>query len=165
MVRICGDAKGMNIKLLSDEDFVNYRLPSMFIAFPSCSFKCEKECGVRCCQNSELAKAPSVFIDERDVCLRYLSNPITKAIVCGGLEPFDSFPSLLSLLALLRTHYECSDPVVIYTGYNKEEISDKIDELKKYSNVIVKFGRYIPGQPPHYDEVLGVTLGLVARLT
>ena len=33
----------MIIKQLIDEDFVNYKVPSMFIAFPRCTFKCEKE--------------------------------------------------------------------------------------------------------------------------
>ena len=35
----------MRIKFLVDEDFVNYKKPSMFIGFPSCTWKCEKECG------------------------------------------------------------------------------------------------------------------------
>ena len=30
--------------------------------------------------------------------------------------------------------------------------------LKKYSNIIIKFGRFIPNQKPHYDPVLGVEL-------
>jgi hypothetical protein len=30
--------------------------------------------------------------------------------------------------------------------------------LRYYKNIYVKFGRYLVGQEPHYDEVLGVTL-------
>ena len=30
--------------------------------------------------------------------------------------------------------------------------------LKKYKNIIVKFGRFIPNQEKQYDEVLGVYL-------
>lgn len=30
--------------------------------------------------------------------------------------------------------------------------------LKKYKNIIVKFGRYIPNQKKHFDPVLGVEL-------
>ena len=37
-------------------------------------------------------------------------------------------------------------------------IQGKIEELKKFPNIIVKFGRYKPGQEPHEDEVLGVNL-------
>ena len=48
----------MIIKELRDEDFTNYKLPSMVVGFPSCTFKCEKECpGCKgMCQNSSLAK-------------------------------------------------------------------------------------------------------------
>lgn len=28
----------------------------------------------------------------------------------------------------------------------------------KWKNIIVKFGRFIPNQHPHYDEVLGINL-------
>ena len=30
--------------------------------------------------------------------------------------------------------------------------------LKKFKNIIVKFGRYVGGQQAHFDEVLGVYL-------
>ena len=40
----------MRIKFLVDEDFVNYKKPSMFIGFPNCTWKCEKECGQKMCQ-------------------------------------------------------------------------------------------------------------------
>ena len=30
--------------------------------------------------------------------------------------------------------------------------------LKKYKNIIMKFGRYIPNKKKHYDPVLGVYL-------
>ena len=53
----------MIIKQLRDEDFTNYHLPSMVVGFPSCTFKCEKECGCKgMCQNSELATSPSINI-------------------------------------------------------------------------------------------------------
>jgi hypothetical protein len=32
------------------------------------------------------------------------------------------------------------------------------EQLKSFSNIIIKFGRFIPNQEPHYDEVLGVKL-------
>ena len=40
------------------EDFSNYKLPSMFIIFPMCDWKCDRECEKRVCQNGSLAKAP-----------------------------------------------------------------------------------------------------------
>lgn len=39
----------MLIKNLIEEDFVNYKKPSMVVLFPNCSFKCDKECGRPVC--------------------------------------------------------------------------------------------------------------------
>ena len=39
----------MIIKDIQDEDIVNYKNNSMVVAFPNCSFKCEKDCGIKCC--------------------------------------------------------------------------------------------------------------------
>ena len=146
----------MKIKNIVEEDFINYKIPSMFIIFPTCNFKCEKECGVRCCQNSGLALQKDIEVDISNIVERYMSNPITSAIVCGGMEPMDSWDSLLSLIALLR--YRTADPIIIYTGYTEEEVKDKIEILKSYNNIIMKFGRFVPNQQSHYDEVLGVSL-------
>jgi hypothetical protein len=146
----------MIVKEVRDEDFVNYKKPSMFIGFPSCTWKCEKECGERCCQNSALAQSPNIDISIDALIERYMNNPITKAIVCGGLEPFDSWDDLQNFILLFR--YWCPDEVVIYTGYTENEIQDKLEWLRLYAPVIVKFGRYMPNQQPHYDEVLGVKL-------
>jgi organic radical activating enzyme len=146
----------MRIKQLVEEDFVNYRKPAMFVGFPSCSFKCEKECGVKCCQNSELAKAATYEIDTDKLISRYLSNDITKAIVCGGLEPFDSWTELTDFIKKFRR--VSNDDIVIYTGYKEEELTEQIEWLEFYPNIIVKFGRFIPNQEKHYDEVLGVYL-------
>lgn len=130
----------------------------MVVGFPSCSFKCCKEGNfpIEVCQNCSLAKAKSIEITSEEIINRYLSNPITSAIVCGGLEPMDSFDDLKDLIMKLRQ--VCEDDVVIFSGYNKEEIADKIKELSKYKNIIIKFGRYIPNENPHYDKVLGVKL-------
>lgn len=146
----------MQIKGVTDEDFVNYKKASMFIAFPFCSFKCEKECGVCCCQNSNLANSPNIEVSYEALVNRYMSNPITSAIVCGGLEPFDSWPNLHSLVQKFRERTE--DDIVIYTGYNREEIEDAISTLSSFKNIIIKFGRFIPNQESHFDEVLGVKL-------
>lgn len=147
----------MEIKGLLDEDFVNYKRPSMFIVFPHCTFKCEKECGVRCCQNSELAASKSIDVDIKTIAQRYKNNLITQAIVCGGLEPMDSFDDLVSLVKYIR-HMGINDEIIVYTGYNKSEIVNKTRVLSKFGNIIVKYGRFIPNQEKHYDEVLGVYL-------
>ena len=33
----------ITLKNLVDEDFVNYYIPSMFLVFPTCTFKCGRE--------------------------------------------------------------------------------------------------------------------------
>ena len=90
---------------------------------------------------------------------RYLDNPITKAIVCGGLEPFDSAADLLGLIGEVRSR-SCNDDIVIYTGYTEDELEEKdfYKAICKYDNIIVKFGRFRPDQEPHFDSVLGIKL-------
>lgn len=146
----------ITVKGITDEDFVNYKKPSMFISFPKCSWKCEKDCGKQVCQNSTLATADNIYVSTDAIFNRYRNNPITSAIVCGGLEPFDSFKDLFELIAVIRTSID--DDIVIYTGYNKEEILDKLEMLMPYKNIVIKFGRYIPNQKKHYDEILGIEL-------
>lgn len=142
----------MKIKGLISEDLVNYKKPSMTIIFPYCTFKC----GEGYCQNSELAKAPIIEMNVNNLVDRYINNPITEAVVMQGLEPFDSWNDLKSFVHELREY--CNDDIVIYTGYDKNEIIEKINELSKYTNIIVKFGRYIPNQEKHFDDLLEVYL-------
>lgn len=142
---------------LVDESFTEYKLPHMLVAFPCCSFKCDKENGSRVCQNWELAKAPRIAIEAEDVVARYVSNDLTKAVVFAGLEPFDSWCEMIGLIKEFRevTH----DDIVIYTGYNAAEIDPKRTYLSTmFDNIIIKFGRYRPGQEKHRDKVLGVEL-------
>ena len=78
----------MQLKGIRMEDFTNYKKPSMFIAFPSCTFKCEKECNRKICQNSELAKTPNIEVSTHEIVNRYLTNPITKAVQLPGCTAF-----------------------------------------------------------------------------
>ena len=146
----------MIVKAVIDEDFVNYKKPSMFIAFPRCDFKCERECGIACCQNSDLAQSPDIEIDCQKLVERFLQNPISEAVVCGGLETFDTFDDLIYFIRAFREKSDAE--IVVFTGFSRVEVDDKIDVLSSFKNIIVKFGRYIPGQKPHYDEVLGIEL-------
>lgn len=148
----------MWVKVIQDEDFVNYRKPAMFISTTKCSFKCEKECGMKVCQNSDLTKLQNIYINNAKIISRYLSNPITTSIVIGGLEPFDTFSDMYDFIELLRHEYNCNDDIVIYTGYNKDEITTQLDMLKHFGKIVIKFGRYKPNNRPHYDEVIGVKL-------
>jgi len=161
----------MKVKDVVFEDFINYRKPSMYIIFPNCSFKCDNECGRPVCQNSALAQEPTIDVDKDELIENYLNNPITKAIVLAGLEPFDSPLDLLPFIDTFRRQYGCDDDIVIYTGYTEEELKmgfygngDRQSQqtyynlICSYENIIIKFGRYKPDEPSHLDEVLGVEL-------
>ena len=149
----------MIIKQLVDEDFINYKKAAMFIGFPTCDWKCEKDCGLKgLCQNSELFNSPEINISIDDLVSRYQNNPITSAFVFGGLEPFDSFDDLHDLVKTIRIKFNILDDIVIYTGYYKNEIIDKLYKLAIYDNIIIKYGRFIPNQKSHYDNILGINL-------
>ena len=132
----------------------------MFLGFPTCGGKCWRELGLppETCQNNSLCAGPRIELSVDEIVRRYLDNFLTEAIVCGGLEPFEKFEELLELVRILRDKYKNEDDVVIYTGYYPEEIKQQIELLKKYKNIIIKFGRYRPGDKKHFDEVLGVFL-------
>lgn len=129
----------------------------MFIIFPKCSFKCDKEANCEICQNSHLAKEPIINYSVDKIVERYKTNPITKAIVCGGLEPFDTLDDLTNLILTIRRASD--DDIIIYTGYKEEEIFPVVENLiSKYKNIIIKYGRYIPNKESKYDKILGITL-------
>lgn len=147
----------MKLKQLLYEDFINYKKPSMFIGTSKCSFKCDKECGMQVCQNSTLATARTIILDNDILIDRYIKNPFTSAVVIGGLEPFDTWEEVYEFIKKIRK--QSADDIVIYTGYTEEEIKPILKTLEnEFYNIIVKFGRYIPNQIPHFDEVLGVNL-------
>ncbi len=150
----------MIVKTIVDEDFVNYKVPSMYIGTAFCDGKCCREAGIplSVCQNDAWRGSATIAMDDDIIIQRYLSNDITKALCLAGLEPFEQFDELLCLVSKLRTEYHCNDTVVIYTGYNLTEIMPEVDALKKFENIIIKFGRYVPNQSKHFDEVLGVYL-------
>ncbi len=144
----------MILKGVIFEDFVNYKKPSMVLQFPKCSFKC----GESVCQNSTLALSQDIECDITKLIKQYIDNPITEAIVMQGLEPFDSFGDVFDFISVLRDDFQCNDDVVIYTGYNEHEISSELLMLKEFRNIIIKFGRYVPGIDDAYDSLLGVRL-------
>lgn len=147
----------MLVKDIIPTDFVNYKLPSMYIAFPYCSFKCDKENGCQLCQNASLAKQPNIEISANRIVQIYENNqPLCKALVCCGMEPFDSFGDVVDLIVEFREKFD--DPVIIYTGYTEQEAAAYVTALQKFTNIIVKFGRFRPDQPHHMDEILGVEL-------
>ena len=162
----------MKIINIIEEDFVNYKKPAMVILMPYCSGKCNIGHEKPVCHNYHLHESQLMEVSIETLGDRYLNNDITKAIVFQGLEPFDSEQDLLEFVRYLRIDKECKDDIVIYTGYTKEEMESGnygrtkeefgnpcgYNELKKISNVIVKFGRFIPDRPHFFDPILGIEL-------
>lgn len=150
----------MKIKDIIDENFQDYKKPSMMIATCKCDWKCCIEQGVdtSMCQNSNIAKQKDYEVSIEDLLDRYLNNPITSAIVIGGLEPMLQFDDVLQLVTCLRYEKHCNDDIVIYTGYYPNELEVELRQLKNFKNIIIKFGRFIPNNEKRYDSVLGVIL-------
>lgn len=143
----------INIMGIIFEDFINYKKPSMVVEFPKCDFKC----GIKYCQNYALAKEKIIEADIQHIVEYYIKNPITEAIVFQGLEPFDTYEDMYHLIKALRE--QTNDDIVIFTGYNFDEIKLLVKNIHdNFDNIIIKFGRYLPNQQPHYDKVLGVNL-------
>lgn len=142
------------------EDFANYHKPAMFIGTISCDGKCWRELGLPSdtCQNDALRSAYVREIDTFTLVEKYINNQITEAVVFGGLEPMLQIDEVLKFIYILRNTFNNNDDVVIYTGYYPDELVDELNELRKFENIVVKFGRYIPDDKPKYDDVLMVTL-------
>lgn len=150
----------MRVKKLITERFQDYKVPSMYIGCVSCDGKCCLEAGVpiEVCINDQWRKCDAFLIDDRKTIEAYLNDPITAAVIFAGLEPFEQFDEVLEFTRILREEYHCDDDVVIYTGYNKAELTTQIKALSEYKNIVIKFGRYKPGIKSRFDPVLGVTL-------
>lgn len=148
----------MILKGIIDCDFTNYKEPVLTLEFPYCDFKCDKLNGCKVCQNSSLAAEPNIDVSLDKIWELYEANPLTKGFCCQGLEPLDSYLDLLKLIMFIRITKRCDDPIIIYTGYNKEECTKLIYQIYHYNNLIFKWGRFIFGHQSHYDEVLGVKL-------
>ena len=149
----------ITVKSIVDENFQDYKKASMFIAFPKCDFKCFKELGleISSCQNYEILKMPDIKIKIDKVFERYVKNPITEAVILGGLEPFFNFDEVYNLISYFRQK-NCNDDFVIYTGYYPNEVENYVEKLKKFKNIIIKFGRFIPKSASVFDKILGVKL-------
>lgn len=147
------------------DDTTDYKYTSLQLVFPKCSGKCEG------CQNSRLfGKTPNVY-KLSDIVDLWNSLNTHKAVVCVGLEPFDSFYELYDIFfSLLKLSNKDFD-FVIYTGYEYHEIENHVNSLKYAYNIssmdnknnvnlIIKYGRYDKNDchGPYYSSILGVRL-------
>jgi len=162
--------KTIKVKDIIDEDYTNYKKPSMFIATSQCTFKCEKEDSNVQCHNCDLVKQKTIELTFSEIIERYLKNELTSAIVFGGLEPLDEPHVIIAFIQELRKTYNCNDDIVIYTGYTEQEVeaerfvdANLLDILKNLhllgnNNLIIKYGRFRSTNNFIYDSILGVNL-------
>lgn len=148
----------MKLKGIIDCDFTNYKEPVLTLEFPYCDFKCDKLNGCKVCQNSPLIYESDIEISFKKIWEMYNENPLTKGFCLQGLEPLDSIQDVLNFIRYIRGNNHCYDPIIIYTGYNKEEVTKFIYNITDFDNIIIKWGRFILGDEPHYDKILGVKL-------
>lgn len=152
------------------DDITDYKKTSLLIAFPYCSGKCHG------CQNAHLQNCKTTITASADDIADLYSNLNThEAIVMAGLEPFDSFDDVLSIIDSIGNLSKPCD-FVIYTGYNLDEykaqfeveLVNKFKSIKHFDNknLIVKIGRYDESQTrPWYNKTLGVTLATKNQFT
>ena len=153
----------MRVRKLLTERFQDYKVPSMYLAACFCDWKCCPD-KPYVCQNNPVANLPVTDIPDDEILDAYLADPITDAIVIAGLEPLLQAREVCSLIRRAAER-DIRTTFVIYTGYTVCEARHIgfFDELKatgygKDVQVIIKYGRYVPDQQPHFDEVLGVDL-------
>jgi pyruvate-formate lyase-activating enzyme len=133
----------------------NYKEISLYVPLGvSCTWKCQNCCNVHYKNNTEYIEMTYKSLIEL-----YKRNKLVKALVISGLEPFDSFDSMYYLIYLFREKIK-TDKIVIYSGYEYEEIEKKLNKLKilNDNNMIVKLGRYIPNKEKIFDKNLGIYL-------
>lgn len=148
----------MILKGIIDYDCVNYKKPVLTLEFPRCDFKCDKLNKCQVCQNSSLAFEPDIEIPFTKIWEMYIENPLTKGFCFQGLEPLYDINETLHFIIFIREVCHCDDPIIIYTGYNQDEATNFLQQINRYKNIIIKWGRFIMNQKPHYDEILGVNL-------
>lgn len=149
----------LDVFTIDECDLVNYKDPTFLIASGiSCTFKCDRECGQDVCQNLPLVKEPIINYTISNAIWRYDRQSLSTSVTFQGLEPLDNMIQLMWFITEFRkTH---NDKIIIWTGYTEEECEAFIALLKELNlhNIIIKFGRFIPGKESHIDELLSVPL-------
>ncbi len=144
---------------MEENNINHYYKNGLLIATISCSFKCLKEQGlpINICQNSHIGNLPTIEKNiENIIKENYINNPLQECVIFAGLEPLDQFKEVLNFIEMFRKYKQ--DDVVIYTGYNENEIVEKVEKLKQYNNIIIKFGRFIKDSEKIFDNVLKIKL-------
>lgn len=149
------------------DDITDFKETSILLVFPFCSGKCGKSC-----HNYKLIGQNNYKeYNINSIVNLYNRCSMHNAVVCAGLEPFDSFDELKLLVKQLFLNRKKSVSLVIYTGYELSEIKNKVEQLinlvqgypetsKSINNkLFIKFGRYEKDKKEYwYSTFLGVEL-------
>lgn len=148
----------MIIKSIIDEVFSDYSKISMLLVMPKCTTRCWEKLNISptICQNNHLHKEPNINIDNKDIIKRYLDNPLTKAIIFGGLDSWDSLDEIIEFIKEFRQYSQ--DDCVLYTGRDYDVIEKELYRFKGLGNVYIKYGHYNPNLKPIIDDLTGVSL-------
>ena len=148
----------MLVKTIVQETYQDYKKPAMLISTCYCDWKCcnEQNISNSICHNKQTTDFKNIKIDNNKIIEKYLNNPLTEAIIFGGLEPMKQFEEVIELISEIRE--KTLDDIVIYTGYYPYEIVEQLNQLSLFRNIIIKFGRYLINSEPIFDEVLGIKL-------
>lgn len=141
------------------DDVVDYKKTAILLAFPNCFKYC------RGCQNEHLRnRQPNLHKVDKIVKL-YNRLDEHQAIVCAGLDPFDSLADLEKLIIAFNNNDKPVD-FVIYTGYNYENVKYNYIHENMYKlitndnfKLIIKYGQYDENNKNKYvSDILGVEL-------
>lgn len=149
----------MRLRQVKLEDFVNYKKISLFLGTCFCDWKCciEQKVDLSVCQNTRLVQSIITNYSPKEIYHdMYCASSLHQAIVFGGLEPMLQFNEMLDVIDYFRQNTQ--DDIIIYTGYEPTEIQQSIEQIKRYPNIFMKFGRFKLNSPHHIDPVLGVEL-------
>lgn len=144
------------------DNITDYKKTSLLLVFPFCSGKCGEEC-----QNKHLMGTTPTGYKNTDIINLYIDLPSHGAVVFAGLEPWDSFSEMKQLVKDFVSQYKAID-IVIYTGYEYNEIENQIQELvdcfkanvaNSDDNLIIKYGMYDVNKKEYWkSNILGVNL-------
>jgi pyruvate-formate lyase-activating enzyme len=128
------------------------------IATVNCDWKCLKEQNLplSTCQNSHTCDIGNKEIELKELVARFNDNVLSECVIWAGLEPMLQFEEMLCFINEFRKTN--NEEVIIFTGYYPEELKWHIEKLKSFSNLIIKFGRYIKNSKPIRDNLLKIEL-------
>jgi len=146
----------------------DYKKFAIYLPTTFCTLKCMTELKQREikleeheeCHNHKLLGCNTIELSTLDIKTKYIdNNPLVECVILSGLDPMDDFDNSIKFIKEFR-ELDKKMEIVIFTGYEPEEIMDKINLLKEIDNrnITFKFGRFRPDLKPRYDEVGEVTL-------